>query len=148
MVAFVASAIATVLLVAGVGWYQKRTPQDYVFTWGEAMLFATYVFFLLFWIYGVVPHQWLQWADSELNWRPDRYLVGPELAFTGSQGVVEWALPFTLSYRIIRDLDIYGIAFGGNIVMWLQWQRRGQDMTTPAQTSEYGRPLVKEGTGV
>ena len=52
------------------------------------MVFATYVFFILFWVYGVVPHQWLTWADSELNWRPDRFIVGPELPLV--KGIVNF----------------------------------------------------------
>ncbi|MDP6492083.1 MAG: hypothetical protein QF796_04595 [Acidimicrobiales bacterium] len=150
MIAFVASIIATVVFIWGIRWYQGRTPVDHEFTWGEAMLFATYVFFIFFWIYGVVPHQWLQWADSELNWRPDRFMIGPRLAWTGNQGIVEWALPFTLDYRILRDfiaVVIYVVALGGNIVMWRQWQERDQKTIAPAPTSEYGRPLVKEGVG-
>ncbi len=150
MVAFAASIIVTGFLLWGISWYRDRCPADKVFTWGEAMAFATYVFFLLFWIYGVVPHQWLTWADSELNWRPDRYVIGPELPWTGDQGIVEWALPFTMTYQVIRDIVavlIYGVGLGGNIVLWGTWQRRGEDTAAPAPTSEYGRPLVKEGVG-
>ena len=47
MVAFVTSIIVTVFLVGGVDWYRKRTPADKDFTWGEAMVFATYIFFIL-----------------------------------------------------------------------------------------------------
>ena len=150
MVAFVLSIIVTALLALGINWYTKRCPADKVFTWGEAMLFATYVFFIFWWIYGVVPHQWLVWADSELNWRPDRHIVGPKLFWTGEQGVVEWALPFTLSYLIIRDIIavvIYIVALGGNVVMWRSWQQRGQVKDEPTSTSEYGRPLIKDGVG-
>ena len=43
MVAFVLSIIVTALLALGINWYTKRCPVDKVFTWGEAMLFATYV---------------------------------------------------------------------------------------------------------
>jgi hypothetical protein len=150
MVAFVTSIIVMLVLMGGIDWYRKRTPADKDFTWGEAMVFATYVFFLLWWGYGVVPHQWLTWADSELNWRPDRFLVGPELPWTGDQGIVEWALPFTMTYQVIRDLVavvIYGIALGGNVVMWGQWQNRGRADDAPKPTSEYGRPLIREGAG-
>jgi amino acid transporter len=137
MVAFVTSIVVLLILLGGVDWYRKRTPADKDFTWGEAMLFATYVFFVLWWVYGVVPHQWLTWADSELNWRPDRYLIGPDL-------------PFTMTYQVIRDLVavvIYGIALGGNVVMWRQWQERGNVDDAPKPTSEYGRPLIREGAG-
>ena len=67
MVAFVISVMISVLLVAPIMVYARRRPIDAELTWGEAMVAATYVFFLLFWVYGVVPHQWLQWADSELT---------------------------------------------------------------------------------
>ena len=53
-----------------------------------------------------------------------------------------------MPYRVIRDLvavAIYGIALGGNVVMWKQWQDRGKDKDAPTPTSEYGRPLVQEG---
>jgi len=114
------------------------------------MLFAGYVFFIFWWGYGVVPHQWLTWADSELNWRRDRFLVGPQLPWTGDRGIVEWGLPFTMTYQVIRDLvavGIYGAVLGGNVVMWNRWQNRGQEQDAPRPTSEYGRPLVTEGVG-
>jgi len=84
-----------------------------------------------------------------LNWRRDRFLVGPKLPWTGDRGIVEWALPFTMTYSAIRDLVavvIYGVALGGNVVMWKQWQNRGMEKDAPKPTSEYGRPLVQEGT--
>ena len=118
---------------------------------GRSNAFATYVFFILFWVYGVVPHQWLTWADSELNWRPDRFIVGPELPWTGEQGIVEWALPFTMTYLVIRDVIavvIYGIALAGNVVCWRHWQNRGVEKEEVEDTSEYGRPLIKEGVGI
>ena len=97
MVAFAVSLFVTVILVWGFYAYLRRCPAEKEFTWGEAMVFATYVFFILFWVYGVVPHQWLTWADSELNWRPDRFIVGPELPWTCHLGIVEWALHFTMA---------------------------------------------------
>ena len=116
MVAFAASLLVTAALVWGLDVYRQRCPADKEFTWGEAMLFATYVFLVLFWAYGVVPHQWLTWADSELNWRPDRFIVGPSMPWTGDQGIVEWALPFTTTYLVIRDLIAVGISDDGRPV--------------------------------
>ena len=77
MVAFVLSLIIGVIGVAVIFPYRKRRPVGTTLTWGEAMVSATYVFFLFFWVYGVVPHLWLTWADNELGWRPDKLLLGP-----------------------------------------------------------------------
>ena len=55
-----------------------------------------------------------------------------------------------MTYQVIRDLVavvIYGIALGGNVVMWRQWQERGKADDAPKPTSEYGRPLIREGAG-
>ncbi len=139
MVAFVISVMISVLLVAPIMVYARRRPIDAELTWGEAMVAATYVFFLLFWVYGVVPHQWLQWADSELNWRPDRTVAGPG-------NILADALPFTVTYRTLRDLivtGIYGVGFVGMVVVWVGWQSRGELAPKEIETSRYGRPLVK-----
>ena len=77
MVAFVASVLISVGLF-GVGiWYMHRRPADPKGTWGESMVGAVYVFGTLFWIFGVVPHQFILWADSDLGWRVDRSSSAP-----------------------------------------------------------------------
>lgn len=147
-VAFVASWIVSILALLPVIWYAKRRPVDQVTTWGEAMIGATYVFFILFWIYGTVPHQWLTYAEGELNWRSDKFLVGPRWGFAGGEGVVEWALPFTITYTTIKDLiavAIYGIGLVANVALFVIWQKRGETVQAPEleSSSRYGRPLVK-----
>lgn len=147
MVAFLMSILVAVVLSGLIVAYQKRRPKGTPLTWGEAMAGATYVFFLLFWVYGVVPHQWLTWADTELNWRPDITVhgIGGILKPTAEGG---W-LPFTLNYQHLRDLvavGIYGVLLGGNIAMWGQWQKRGDaSAKSDVARSMFGRPLVKEG---
>jgi hypothetical protein len=142
VVAFVGSSILLILLVAPIPWYAKRRPVGTFLSWGEAMLSATYVFFIMFWAFGVVPHQFLTWADNELSWRPDAILNGPGNVFADY-------LPFALTYQTLRDIlvvGIYGIALGGMMVLWSKWQSRGD--VTPGddvEKSRYGRPLVKEG---
>ena len=78
-VAFTTSWILGCAGIAVLLAYARRRPPGAPVTWGGAMLGATASFFLMFWIYGVVPHWWLVFADSELNWRADRMLVGPAL---------------------------------------------------------------------
>ena len=148
MVAFVASLIVTFLIVGGILAYQKRRPADQVLTWGEAMFGSMIVFFLMFWVYGVVPHQWLTWADNELNWRADKILFGPFDIFKSQQDG-GWS-PIRINYVVVRDLIavvIYLVALGANVAMWSAWQKRGdkQDDAKTPERSTFGRPLVKEG---
>ena len=147
-VAFVASWVVALVSLIPVFIIAKRRPADKVSTWGESMFGATYVFFVLFWIYGTVPHQWLTYADSELNWRSDNFLIGPRLPWDDSQGVLEWALPFTLSYGTVKDLIavvIYGIGLVANVAMFVIWQKRGETVAAPEieSQSRYGRPVIK-----
>ena len=147
MVAFVTSLIVTAVVVGGILAYQKRRPADQVVTWGEAMVGSLVVFFLMFWVYGVVPHQWLTWADNELNWRVDKIVYGPG-DILKSQEDGGWS-PIRINYIVVRDLiavAIYLVALGGNIWMWAAWQKRGeQQAEKPVERSRFGRPLVKEG---
>jgi hypothetical protein len=147
VVAFVTSLIVTAVVVGGILAYQKRRPAGQVVTWGEAMVGSLVVFFLMFWVYGVVPHQWLTWADNELNWRVDKILYGPG-DILKSQEDGGWS-PIRINYIVLRDLiavGIYIIALGGNILMWSAWQKRGeQQAEMPVERSQFGRPLVKEG---
>ncbi len=148
MVAFVASLIVTFVIVGGIVAYQNRRPADQVVTWGEAMFGSMVVFFLMFWVYGVVPHQWLTWADNELNWRTDKILFGP-FDILKSQEDGGWS-PIRINYVVVRDLIavvIYLVALGANIAMWSAWQKRGakQDAAKTPERSTFGRPLVKEG---
>ncbi len=141
MVAFVVSLAVTVACIAAGLSRMKRRPLDTPLTWGEAMLAATFVFFVLFMAYGVVPHQWLTWADNELNWRPDRLLAGP--------GAVFEKLPFELTYLVLRDVvvsAIYGAFLLAQVVVWRLWQTRGKAGAgdqPELETSPFGRPLVK-----
>ena len=71
MVAFFTSVLVSIVLFGGGIWYTKHRPPSNKGTWGECMVGATYVFLTLFWCFGVVPHQWIVYADSGLGWRVD-----------------------------------------------------------------------------
>jgi hypothetical protein len=117
-------------------------------SWGEALASATFVFALMFWSYGVVPHQWLTWAGNELNWRPDSVLVGWKLPFTGDEGILEYLLPFSVNYETLNHIVavlIYGLFLTLHVAGWAIWQDRGKARPPAIATSEYGRPLVRQG---
>ena len=142
MVAFVISLVVTFGSIGVALRYMRRRPRDARLTWGEAAVAAAFVYFVLFMAYGVVPHQWLTWADNELSWRPDRFLVGPGSIFAT-------ALPFELTYLVLRDIvvsGIYGVFLVAQVVLWKTWQDRGKAKPTERkelETSPFGRPLVK-----
>jgi hypothetical protein len=128
----------------------KRRPIGTPLSWGEAMVAAVYSFFLMFWVYGVIPHLWLTWADNELKWRPDNLVFGPgDIIQPVSQGGA-W-FPMTISYQTLRDLiavGIYVVLLGGQMFLWTWWQQRGTKAAAASAelaTSDYGRPLVRKG---
>jgi hypothetical protein len=147
VVAFVLSfAIALIGTFGAVFWYGKRRPVGAPLSWGEAILAATLVFALMFWAYGVVPHQWLTYAGNELSWRPDKGLVGP-FEIDG-QPVFQYLLPFSLNYEVVSHtvvVLIYGLFLGLHVWAFMTWQNRAKEKPLELPTSEYGRPLVRQG---
>lgn len=151
-VSLTVSWIVAMLMAVVICEMARRRPIDKPTTWGAAMVGAVFSFFAMFWIYGVVPHQFLTYSDSELAWRSDAIVVGPPLPdwWAEGQGLVEWALPLTISYQVVRDMMVVGIyAIALTLQIWLTaiWQNRGQEaeVTDVADASTYGRPLVREG---
>ena len=127
----------------------KRAPGTPL-KWGEAMIASTYIFFILFWLYGVVPHEFLTWADSELGWRSDRKVIGPEGSWATWWG--GWArIPLTIHLEIFRDLVVtilYVIGLGGFIWGFAFWNDRQKNIdATPEPVSTYGRPLAAKAGG-
>jgi len=152
----VAFAVSVALLVGGIGLciaVGRRRPPGAPFTWGEALVAATFVFGLMLLGYGIVPNQWLKWADNELLWRPDRILLsissngvefGNKAAQIGGRGRV------LVNYQALRDIlvaGIYGVMLGAHVVLWMAWQKRGRKLEPAPEierTSAFGRPVVKK----
>lgn len=137
MVAFIMTLIVGIAGVVAVLLYGRRRPVGAPLSWGEAMAAAAFAFFLFFWWYGVIPHQWLTYADNELGWTVDNYLLKP----TGNQ-------PLTVPWLVIRDfvvLGIYGLGIALHVGMWAVWQDRAKEKPKVVPASRYGRPLVREG---
>ena len=139
---FFISLLLCVASFAAFMWLVRRPKSELPTTWAQAMLGATAVFALFLLIYGVVPHEWLTWADSGLNLREDRILIDT------------WAIDF--SGRALRDIVatlIYIVGLGINTWMWIAWQKRGTAKPKPAKaaatpepagTSAFSRPVTKK----
>jgi hypothetical protein len=140
VVGFVTSILVGILvLVIPYTIAKRRRPEPRSLTWGEAMVASMWAFFVMFWWYGVIPHQFLSLADNELNWRKDKAWHGP--------GNILDKLPFSMNYLVLRDIlvvGIYAVGLGLLIVLWSKWQARAKTKpTTDVARSTYGRPLVK-----
>lgn len=142
MVAFVTSLVIGLLGCLAVLLYGRRRPVGAGLSWGQAMGAAMFAFFLFFWWYGVIPHWWIQWADSELGWRSDSYLIQA----TGSPLDGGWPLDITMvAVRDVVATMIYGLGLTLHVGLWAIWQDRGKERPAKVQTSQYGRPLVRKG---
>jgi hypothetical protein len=148
VIAFVLSFAIGIAGCVGIVWYgRKRRPVGAPLSWGQAIAAATFAFALMFWCYGVVPHQWLTYAGNELNWRPDKILIGWKLPFTGHEGILQYLLPFQVNYENLDHIIavvIYAVFLGLHVALWAVWQDRAKARPPAIATSEYGRPLVKQ----
>lgn len=143
--AFIVSFVASLVLSLAIIPYGKWRPVGKSFSWGEAMLGATYIFWVLFLAYGIMPHQWIDHADKNLGWSKDKLIYGPgDILKPEAEG--GW-LPLTLQYEAVRDTVVvllHALFFGLHIYLAIWWQKRGETTSKELPTSTYGRPLVKK----
>ncbi len=149
MVALFSSLIVGIAGVAVIVAVGKRRASDARLTWGEAMAAAAFAFFMFFWWYGVIPHQWLTLAEAGWDWSSAKTVWGPgEILRPEAEG--GW-LPLTINYLHLKDLVavlIYGVGLAGLIAIWAWWNDRDKRADAAAAvvpTSSYGRPLVRKG---
>ena len=150
MAAFIFSLLITGLMCAIVYAVGRARPPGKPLTWGEAFLAATFVFALLLMIYGIVPNQWLQWADNELEWRKDSFGIPNPFGRSWFEDGISFfgRGRIMISKEAIRDVVAAGLYAGflvGQVMAWLWWQRRGRRAAAAqAETSAYGRPLIRK----
>lgn len=142
-----------VVLVIGIGIclaVGRRRPPGTPVTWGQAFVAATFVFALMLVAYGIVPHQWLKYADNELLWRSDKLLVA-----ISSKGV-QWGQKaktfggtgrILVNYQAVRDAvaaGFYVVFLGAQVALWSAWQKRGRTKPELEPSSVFGRPIMRK----
>jgi hypothetical protein len=150
VVALVVSTLALIggiFLVFAVG---RRRPPGTPVTWGEAFLGGTFIFALFVLAYGIVPHQWLTFADNQLLWRADKLMLGvsgdgikvgdaaSELSGTGR---------IIVNAQAVRDIIaalIYIVFLVIQVILWSAWQKRGRKAPEVELSSRFGRPVMKK----
>jgi hypothetical protein len=126
---------------------RPRAPEESA-TWAECFAGAIGVFALFIVGYGIIPSEWLNYANAYLNWGDTTKFI-----FKSSESMLffPWHWPFNLDYPALRDIVtalIYVVVLGANLKLWVMWQRRHEVKEapaaaegTPARRSRFGRPL-------
>ena len=140
-----------ILLLVGVGvilFMARRPKSPEPPTWAQAMLGALAVFSLMILAYGTVPHEWIIFANSYLDWSAANFIFHRNRI-----------IHFDLNQQAANDAVaalIYVVMLGANIQLFSMWQKRpvrepeptgdaAEDERQPAGTSAYRRPVTARG---
>jgi hypothetical protein len=114
-------------------------------TWARATIAGMISWVALVFFFGMVPSEWLNYAQTDLDWSSQRVaLVVPPVLVLGNTVELSWAVvkdSISMGYHIV----MLGVA----AVLALQIQKIKQGRPASAAPAEkkspYGRPLVKGG---
>ena len=135
------------LMAIGLGiafWLSRRPKPDRPATWAECMAGAVGVFALMTLAYAVIPHEFITFSDKYLGWNTTKFVFRSGQVILDSPRIM---FPFDVNQQAVRDIvvvGIYLIFFGLNLMLFAQWQKRGQaveDAAEKPRTSRFGRPL-------
>jgi hypothetical protein len=99
-------------------------------TWAQVVIGSMFVWFMFALGYGVIPHEWLTFGNSYLNFDSSSYLVH-------RSQIVNNLPPFDITRDKVVDAVaalIYVIVLGLNIYFFSAWQKR--KVAEPATESE------------
>jgi hypothetical protein len=138
---------SSLLLLVGIGVIvamARRPKSPEPPTWAQAMLGALAAFALMLIAYGTVPHEWIVYANSYLNWGTAKFVFQKNRF-----------IHFDVNKQAANDAVaaiIYVVMLGVNIVIFSMWQKRpvrepapeaaAAEDRQPAGTSAYGRPMT------
>ena len=143
---------SSVLLLLGTGaivFMARRPKSPEPPTWAQAMLGALAVFSLMILAYGTVPHEWIIFANSYLDWSAAKFIFHRNRI-----------IHFDVNQQAANDTVaalIYVVMLGANIKLFSMWQKRPvrepapdgdaaiADERKPAGTSAYNRPVTARG---
>lgn len=112
-------------------------------TWTRAMVAATLSWVALVFFFGMVPSEWLNFAQTELDWSSQRVaLTIPPVLVLGNDIDISWA--------VVKDLVNVGyhnvmLVVAAVLALQIQKMKQGRPAAArkPDPVSPYGRPLVR-----
>lgn len=138
--AYLASFAASQMLVVG-GLFVWVLNQK--MTWARALFAAFVTWIELVLIFGIVPSEWLNFAQTDLNWSGQRAaLVLPSWLVLGNEVTLWWS---TIKDSISMGYHIVMLGAAAVFTIQLQKMRQGPPPSAekPEVRSPYGRPLVR-----
>jgi hypothetical protein len=147
ILAFLALLAAHILMLV-----LSRKPRDpeRAATWAECFAGAVGVFALFALAYAIVPHEWLEFANKQLEWGDNAKFI-----WTSEDdilGLINIHYPFNFDFPALRDIVVTGMYvqfLAINVILWVKWQKRFEvkeapaEETAPARRSRFGRPLKR-----
>jgi hypothetical protein len=149
---------SSIMLLGGCAiafWLTTRPKPAQPATWALTVVGAMLTWVLLILGYGTVPHEWLQFAASYLNFGTDTFAMRRNSI-----------IHFDVTRQVVAHIGvvmIYGFSLTTNVILFARWQKRpvaepkaveGEEGATPAptgggwlrrrlrRTSAYGRPVT------
>ena len=111
-------------------------------TWARASFAAFIAFIELVLIFGMIPSEWLNYAQTDLDWSSQRVaLVIPPVLVLGNEVEISYAV---LKDSISMGYHIVMLGLGAVFAIHVQKIKDGRPPSAakPEPTSPYGRPLV------
>lgn len=113
-------------------------------TWARATVAALITFSALVFYFGMVPSEWLNFAQTDLDWSSQRVAVTiPPFLVLGNNVDISWA---AIKDSIQMGYSLGMLGFAGVLAIQIQKIKEGRPASAAApaeKKSPYGRPLVK-----
>lgn len=116
-------------------------------TWAVASMAAFIVWIEMVIIFGIVPSEWLNFSQTDLDWSSQRFVPGldpiPPFLLLGNEISISWAV---VKDTVSMTYNLAMLVLGGVFAYKIQDIYSGRPDTAPqkaAAASPYGRTLVK-----
>jgi len=112
-------------------------------TWARATIAALIAWLALVFYFGMVPSEWLNYAQTDLDWSSQRVALSiPPFLVLGNSVDISWA---AIKDSIQMGYSLGLLGFAGFLAIQIQKIKEGRPASAaPAEKkSPYGRPLVR-----
>ncbi|MGH8947178.1 MAG: hypothetical protein ACRDVL_13650 [Acidimicrobiia bacterium] len=111
-------------------------------TWVRAAIAAFIAWMALVFFFGMVPSEWLNYAQTDLDWSSQRVALSiPPALMLGNQVDISWA---AVKDAISGGYHVVMLGVAAVVALEIQKMRQGRPTQAPAEkVSPYGRPLVR-----